>query len=219
MEKTDVILRLGAAGASARVICVLVHGRGQTPEEMEDAIIRHLPGEDVVWLLPRAPGKAWYAARAIDALTDATRAELAASLAQLADCMAQARVDHPDLPLVLTGFSQGACLSLEYVFGGNAAPDALLAFTGCRVGQADDLRPSAALNGLPAYLTGADADPWIPVSATAEAVASLGLAGARLRLDLFPGRLHEVSAAERAMLGAILSDLAAGRPAALGAAA
>jgi phospholipase/carboxylesterase len=219
MEKDDAILRLGATGESARVICVLVHGRGQTPEEMEDAIIRHLPGGDVVWLLPRAPGKAWYAARAIDPLTDATRAELAASLGLLAACVAQAQAENPGLPLVLAGFSQGACLSLEYACGGHRAPDAFVAFTGCRVGQAGDTRPSAALNRVPVYLTGADADPWIPVFAVAEAAANLGLAGARLRLDLFPGRPHEVSAPERVMLGTILSDLAAGRAVTWGAAA
>ena len=41
--------------------------------------------------------------------------------------------------------------------------------------------------------------------------------GTLRRADLFPGRAHEVSDAEIGMLDAILADLAAGRPPAMGA--
>jgi phospholipase/carboxylesterase len=113
--------------------------------------------------------------------------------------------------LVLAGFSQGACLSLEHAFTGRAVPDALVAFTGCRVGQVSDDRPAALPSGLPVYLSAGSADPWIPVAAFAEAALALGLAEARLRCDVFPARLHEVSDVEIAMLDSILSDLAAGQ--------
>jgi phospholipase/carboxylesterase len=111
----------------------------------------------------------------------------------------------------LAGFSQGACLSLEHAFSGKAAPDAVVAFTGCRVGLAGDARPTALPRNLPVYLSAGDADPWIPVAAFAEAMSELGQGGARLRADVFPARAHEVSRAEIAMLDAILADLAAGR--------
>jgi phospholipase/carboxylesterase len=64
---------------------------------------------------------------------------------------------------------------------------------------------------LPVYLSGGDSDPWIPVSAFADAAQTLGGKGANLRADLFPRRGHEVSDAEIAMLGGILADLTAGR--------
>ena len=65
------------------------------------------------------------------------------------------------------------------------------------------------LGGMPVILTGADADPWIPLAAFVEAVGDLGRAGARLRAELFPGRSHEVSRPEGRMLADLLSDLAA----------
>ncbi len=203
------MLHLGASMAEAKAICVFVHGRGQNPEEMADHVIRHLP-QDIAYALPRAAGGAWYAARAVDPLTTATRAELSAAVAQVQGVIDAARASSA-VPLVLAGFSQGACLSLELACTGQSAPDALVAFTGCRVGTPADMRPRALPPGLPVYLTGGDADPWIPVSAFAEAVADLGTQRAALRADLFPGRGHEVSAAERAMLSGILSNLAAGR--------
>lgn len=202
------VLHGGADPAVAKALCVFVHGRGQTPEEMVDLVIRHLP-QDVAYALPRADGKSWYAARAVDPLTDVTRSELAASLAHLSRVIKGLR-DASPRPMLLAGFSQGACLTLELACTGQVLPDALAALTGCRVGTATDARPSALPRALPVYLTGGDADPWIPLAAFAEATADLGRQGAALRADLFPGRAHEVSHPELAMLSAILSDLSSG---------
>lgn len=210
------VLHHGAEPAVAKAHCVFVHGRGQTPEEMVDRVIRHLP-QDVAYALPRADGKSWYAARAVDPLTDATRAELGHSLAHLRRVIGSLRGATPR-PMLLAGFSQGACLSLELACTGHVAPDAVAALTGCRVGAATDVRPSALPRALPVYLTGGDADPWISVAAFAETAADLGRQGACLRADLFPGRAHEVSSPELAMLAAILSDLGAGHAPGLAAA-
>lgn len=207
----DILFR-GVDPGRAKVLCIFVHGRNQSPEEMEAAVIHRLSARDVAFALPRADGKTWYNARAIDPLTEATRAELAASLEGLADAVTDLRERAPGQPLVLAGFSQGACLSLEHSFTGRQAPDAVVAFTGCRVGVVSDDRPAALPSGLPVYLSAGSADPWIPLAAFAETAAALGEAEARLRCDVFPARPHEVSAAEIAMLDRILTDLAAGRP-------
>jgi phospholipase/carboxylesterase len=212
------ILTLGVAPDRAKVLCILVHGRGQTPEDMEAAVIRHLSAPDVSFALPRAAGKSWYSARAIDPLTDATRTELGTSLAGLAAAITDLRVKAQGVPLVLAGFSQGACLSLEHAFSGQAAPDAVIAFTGCRVGLAGDERPTSLLAGLPVYLSAASDDPWIPLSAFAEAAVDLGRGGAALRCDVFSARPHEVSQPEIAMLETVLQALSAGRAPAMGAA-
>lgn len=202
------VLRHGADLAVAGAVCVFVHGRGQSPEMMVDQVIRHLP-QTVAYVLPRAVGGVWYGARAVDGLTDQTRAELAASMAQVGQCLAQAG---GRVPVLLAGFSQGACLALELACSGQVAPDAVVALTGARVGVAGDARPAALPRGLPVYLTGSDADPWIPLAAFAAAVADLGVQGAALRADLFPGRGHEMGLAEVAMLSSMLTDMVAGRP-------
>ncbi|MGC4025570.1 MAG: phospholipase [Mesorhizobium sp.] len=195
----------------ARASCVLVHGRGQSPEEMQSHILAQLNAPDVAFVLPRAVEGAWYAAKAVDPLTPVTRSALTSALDQLEADIAEARAAHPELPMLLAGFSQGACLSLEYAFAGRSGIDGLVAFTGCRVGVVADERPASLRDGLPVYLTGSDADPWIPVTAFAEAALELGQGKARLRTDLFPGRGHEVSDAEIEMMQSVLADLASGR--------
>jgi phospholipase/carboxylesterase len=210
------IQRLGATADRARVLCILVHGRNQSPEAMEAAVLRHLTTPDVAFALPRAGAKCWYHALAITPLTAETRAELGASLADLAALVQALRAEAPGLPLVLAGFSQGACLSLEYAFTGVDLPDAMVALTGCRVGVVGDDRPARLPHGLPVYLTAGREDPWIPLPAFAEVALELGLGGAALRMDVFPDRPHEVSAPEIAMLDGILADLAAGHPPSFG---
>ena len=206
------------ADTQTRALCVLVHGRGQSPEEMQSHIVERLDVPDVTFVLPRAESGVWYEVKAVDPLTDDGRAALEASLKQLAADIAETRATYgEDLPLVLAGFSQGACLSLEYAFSGRRAPEALVAFTGCRVGVRSDDRPHALADGLPVYLTGSDADLWIPTTAFCEAALELGEGRARLRTDVLPGRAHEVADAEIAMLQSILTDLAAGKPVTMGA--
>jgi phospholipase/carboxylesterase len=212
------IQRLGAAAGGARVLCILVHGRNQTPEDMEAAVIRRLSTPDVAFVLPRAGDRSWYSALAVAPLDATTRRELATSLADLAGLIGMLRDETPATPLVLAGFSQGACLSVEHAFTGDAVPEAVVALTGCRVGVASDERAARVAVGLPVYLSAGQEDPWIPLSAFAQAATELGRGGAALRMDVFAGRSHELSDAEIAMLDCVLSDLAAGRAPGFGAA-
>ena len=214
---TDIV-HLGVAPDRARVLCVFVHGRNQSPEEMRAAVIDHLAVPGVAFALPRAGKQCWYQALAVDPLTEACRGELAASLADLGALIRRLRAEAPGLPLVLAGFSQGACLSLEHGFSGVDAPDALVALTGCRVGVAGDARAGAMPAGLPLYLTAGSDDPWIPLHAFAQACIEAGRSGAQLRCDVFPGRAHAVGMAEIAMLSGMLTDLAAGQAPTMGAA-
>lgn len=209
MERPAPLWR-GAAPDRAKALCVFVHGRGQSPEEMESHVLARLRAPGVAFVLPRAEGGSWYDARAVDPLTDATRAALSRSLDRLEADLTAARAKVPGVPVLLAGFSQGACLSLELLCRAGPLVDACAAFTGCRVGVAGDDRPCAGLAGLPVLLTGSDADPWITAKAWAEASADLAQQGARLRLEVFPGRPHEVNATEIAALDTILARLAQG---------
>lgn len=204
-------LTAGVAPAEAGVLCVFIHGRTQSPEDMIEQVVGRLSVPGVSFCLPRAKGNSWYSARATDALTEATRDELTVSLDYingLAGGLRQA--GGADKPLLIGGFSQGACLSLEYAMAFGPWNGAMVNLTGCRVGQARDERPSRDLDGMPVYLTGSDQDPWIPVSAFAEASEALGRARARLRCELFPGRIHQASDMEVKALEAMLRDLAEG---------
>lgn len=193
----DTPLRFGVPARDAARLCVFVHGRGQTPEDMVAHVVERLPDDDTHFILPRARDGAWYDARAIDPASTTTLAQLEAALDAIDDCIAIVAADGgPAARPVLAGFSQGACVAIEYAMRRPSPLGALVALTGCRVGPPDDASPRRRLDGLPAYLSGSDADPWIPASAAFAAAADLAFCGARLRAESFPGRAHEVSDAE-----------------------
>jgi phospholipase/carboxylesterase len=177
---------------------------------MEAHVLARLSAPDVAFVLPRAQTGSWYAARAADPLTNGTRAALSQSLDQLLTDLRAAKARVPSVPVLLAGFSQGACLSLELVSREGPIVDACAAFTGCRVGVAGDARPVADLGGLPIVLTGSEADPWISTKAWSEAAADLSTQGARLRVEIFPQRPHELCGAEIALLESVLAQLIAG---------
>ncbi|MDF1709067.1 MAG: hypothetical protein P1U72_13310 [Paracoccaceae bacterium] len=203
----------GADIGTASAVFLLLHGRDQSPADMMQDVVSRLPLPEVAWVLPKSPRAAWYDARAIDPLALVTREQLAEGIGVIDDMLAQIRRAQPAVPVLLAGFSQGACLTAEYLFARGGVVDAAAILTGCRVGVAGDTRPMAPLRGLPVYTSGSDVDPWIPAHAFHAMQEELTTAGARIRADLLPGRAHEVAKTEIAALSAMLTELAAGRPA------
>lgn len=206
------LVRTGADPAAARAVAVVLHGRGQRPDYMRDALLRGLTVAGVRYILPASPGAGWYDAKAVDPLTRDTEAQLRAALDHVAAAERAARAECPDVPLALIGFSQGACLAIEHLMHGGAA-DAAAILTGCRVGAASDDLPTRPLAGLPVYCANGQDDPWIPTWAFQRAVADLIGAGARVRGDVFPGRDHAIAPGEVAAVDALLGALIGGTPA------
>lgn len=204
--------RIIAARGAVQVFCVVVHGRAQTPDDMVDLVVRPLDANGVRFALPKSDDAGWYAARAIDPLTATSRAEMAASLKVLDAVVTAARHAAPDLPVLLVGFSQGACLSVEYLMRHGPVVDAVALLTGCRVGVPDNDLPQSDLAALPVYASCGDADPWIPAASFHAMLRDLTRCGARLRTDMLPGRPHTVAAPEIAMIRRMIADLAASRP-------
>jgi predicted esterase len=203
-------LLLGAAPEEAQVHCVFIHGRTQSPEDMDEQVIGRLKTLGVAFVLPRAAGRSWYGARATERLTPATREELESSLAYIRGITDELTRRRHATPLLIGGFSQGACLALEYAMKYGPWRGAMVNLTGCRVGTSECDRPFADLDRMPVYLTGSDKDPWIPVDAFADAAESLARARASLHCDVLPDRAHEVSPQEIAGLETMLSTLVRG---------
>jgi phospholipase/carboxylesterase len=203
MNNTTTMLQTGVPIDKATTVGIVVHGRGQSPKIMQEHIVARLQTPNICFLLPAASQNSWYDARAIEPLTAVTRQQLQQSLLGIHAAMTQAL--SAAKPVVLIGFSQGACLCMEYAFANGGWHGALACLTGCRVGVASDDRPRTDLKGMPVYLSGSDADPWIPVADFAFAAGEFGAAKAKLRCDVLPGRPHEVSDLEIKVLEDILA--------------
>ena len=206
-------LAAGLAAADSRVLCLVIHGRHGAPEVMMQEFVRHLTAPDVHYVLPRAAGNSWYDARGFDPLTPVTRDQVRAGLDQIGRDIERA-IDEgaPRERIVIGGFSQGACMTLEYAMARGRWPGAAFCLTGFRVGCIGDERPVSDLTDMPIYLSNGARDPFITLPEFAETVRDLGAAGARIRSDLFPREAHVMSPPEIATVDAMLRAVAAGDP-------
>jgi phospholipase/carboxylesterase len=198
----------GASHDDAEVLCIVVHGRGQTQQDMMTSIVERLNVSGARFVLPKSEGVGWYAARAIDPLTEDTLRELHHGVDLVANLIKQTKVGSPNTPILLCGFSQGACLAMELLMTQPKLVDAACLLTACRVGADTDSLPLSQLDGLHVYASCGDNDPWIPPDAYHRMLGDLTKAGARIRTDMFPGRPHEVTDTEIAVLADMLRRLA-----------
>lgn len=182
---TDDVLRLGPVPAATAVTVIAVHGRDQTPEWLVDALIEPLGDPAVAWLAPRAPGQVWYPHPFGEPLAD-NEPELTESIGRLTALVESTGV--PPSSVVLTGFSQGACLVDELVARHPRRWGGLVSYTGGRMGPLGvDLTIHGDLAETPVRLSAGDADPWISPAAIRATAASFEAAGAEVRVHLFAG--------------------------------
>jgi len=198
---TPRVRTVGSARGAAQFAGVLLHGRGKTPEEKIDLAGRFGNIEGIRWVVPEAetPGS-WYPGRFWDP-REVNEPYLSQAVERCHDAVLEAgengRLDPSSL--VIVGFSQGACVALEYALRHPGRVNSLVVFTGALMGvPGSDWKASApkSLKGVRLLLTGSDVDDWVPEYNSHEAARLFRELGAEVKLHIYPGRPHIVSEEE-----------------------
>lgn len=206
-EAPDAPLEIGPPSADAAGAAILIHGRGRSAEEMRDIALR-LRRPDMRFILPRAPGGSWYPQSFLRPIAQ-NEPQLSRSLGHFAALIDELLAQGvPSNRIVLSGFSQGACLAAQLLMRRPARYGAALIFTGGLIGEPGTHWPPApALAGTPVLLTSSDTDGWIPVRRVAETAQALSAGGAIVTTAMYRDRAHMISEDEidraRAMLDAM----------------
>lgn len=205
------MLQAGAALEVADGLVILLHGRGGSASDilsLKEAMEPERNGLKLCWLAPEAAGRTWYP-NSFLAPREANEPYLSSALSRVGSLIARA-AEAGILPerIVIGGFSQGACLSTEFVASHPARYAGLIAFTGGLIGPPGmNFAHSGELAGMPALLLSGDPDPHVPWSRIEESAAVLGGMGAEVTLRRYPGRPHTVSH-EETELGRLLIEKA-----------
>jgi phospholipase/carboxylesterase len=153
-------------------------------------LARALGGLDEVhYVIPAAAHDTWYPRRFIEPVA-ANEPWLTHALEAL-DAMVT-RVAGFDR-VVLVGFSQGGCLTLEYVARNPRRYDGVAGLVGGLIGADGELTRPSGLDGTPLLITTIEDDPWVPEARTRESAAILAQAGADVDLRVFPPGPHGVT--------------------------
>jgi len=192
------ILETGSPRGEARLAGVLLHGRDRTREDkVVLASSFGVPG--IRWLAPAADTGSWYPGRFFEA-----RAANEPFLTRAVEQCDRVVMEASELGrlgrdrIVVVGFSQGACLAVEYALQHPRGCGAIIVFTGALIGPPDMEWPGSpdTLKGLRVLLTGSDVDEWISEEQTRHTARVLRDLGADVRLRVYQGRPHIVSEGE-----------------------
>jgi len=161
------------------------------------------------WVVPEAPGGSWYPYRFMEPV-ERNQPWLDQALAACDRALHEASEDERLAPsqLAIVGFSQGACLTTEYVLRHPGRCGTAVIFTGGIAGPSTEhWRKGPRLDGLRVLITGSDVDDWVPEERVRETADILTSLGADVRMRLYPGRGHVVSDAELAEARTLLQEI------------
>lgn len=189
----------GAPLSDAKAVFVLAHGRGSNAAD-----ILSLPGAldlgGVAYLAPQAASGAWYPQR-FTAPLESNEPWLSSALGVLEAVLSRVLSAGVELPhTYLLGFSQGACLMLEYAARHPAPYGGVIGLSGGLIGP-DIRRPApegagAAFAGVPVFLGCSDVDPHIPLERVEAAASWFTDAGAGVTMRIYPRMAHTVNVDE-----------------------
>jgi predicted esterase len=183
---------LGAPAAQATAAVVLLHGRGASAEDIL-GLAGEMYDERIAYLAPQAADHRWYPYSFMAPIAE-NEPWLSSALAKVAAVVKLAADGGIPLERIfICGFSQGACLSTEFIARHPARYGGLVAFTGGLIGPADaDLHHAGNLAGMPALFSSGDPDPHVPWSRVLESAKQFTAMGAHVRTQRYAGRPHTV---------------------------
>ena len=186
------VLLAGEPLEQAAAAMILLHGRGASAHDIM-TIATEVADPDFAYLAPEAAGNAWYPNRFMEPL-DSNEPWLSSALETVGRVLALVEEHIPAESVILLGFSQGACLTLEFAARAARRCGGLIGLSGGLIGPDDTPRDYAgSLDGTPVFLGCSDVDPHIPAKRVIETGEILERLGGKVTVKLYPGLGHTVN--------------------------
>ena len=183
----------GMPAQQAKTALVMLHGRGGTAADiMRLAKLFNLT--DAAIYGPQATNNSWYP-YSFMVPEEQNQPALDSAIESIDHVVKRIEADGIAASnIYFLGFSQGACLTLQYVARNARQYGGAVAFTGGLIGeQLKTERYKGNFNGTPILITTGDPDPHVPLSRVEESVEVLKGLGADVTLKVYPGKPHSIS--------------------------
>jgi predicted esterase len=172
---------------------VMVHGRGASAEDIL-SLVDQLGQPGFAYFAPQAAGNTWYPQRFL-VPTAENEPWLSSALAFIGEVLGTiSNAGIPTERTILLGFSQGACLTLEFAARNAHRYGGVVGLTGALIGPDGTPREyPGSLAGTPVFLGCSDVDFHVPKERVEQTAMVLqGLAGQVTR-RLYPNMGHIVN--------------------------
>lgn len=200
------VVEAGAPLTRAKGVMVMLHGRGAGAEDML-RFAEVLAQPDFAFLAPQANGRSWYPSSFLAPIQE-NEPYLSSAMLMLDGLLARLESSGFSAErVVLFGFSQGACLALEYAARHARRYGGIVGLSGGLIGPDGTPRDYPGdFSGTSAFLGCGDADPHIPPPRVRETDHVLTAVGAVVRVKLYSGMGHTINDDEVAHIRGILSN-------------
>jgi predicted esterase len=189
------VVQAGEPLDKARAAMILLHGRGASAEDIM-TVAAQLTHTGFAYLAPQAAGNAWYP-NPFTAPLETNEPYLSSALEVVETLLARVEETIPAQRVILLGFSQGACLALEFAARHARRYGGVVGLSGGLIGPDGTPRDYPGdFAGSPAFLGCSDVDPHIRADRVLEAGEVFERMGAHLTVRLYPGMGHTVNQEE-----------------------
>jgi predicted esterase len=201
------VLAAGSPLTVAHAVMVMIHGRGASADSILTlAPALNQPG--FAYLAPQARGNTWYPYSFL-APIDQNEPGISSGMAAIDGVLSS--VTSAGIPLertMLLGFSQGACLTLEYAARHAHRYGGVVGLSGGLIGPDGTPRDYAgSLEQTPVFLGCSDVDAHIPVERVRLSEQVMRRLGGNVTTRIYPGMGHLINDDElnavRAMMGVV----------------
>jgi predicted esterase len=205
LHDTADTLCFGAPLAQAVGAVILLHGRGSSADEIA-SLGRALKNQAVAFLAPNAAGNAWYPQRFFVPLIQ-NEPWLSSALGVIDQLVKEAHAAGiPFERIGLVGFSQGACLALEYAARNPRRYGFVAGLSGSLIGPLDTPRLAADLAKTPVLVACAEADAHIPLEFVEKSAATFSEFNSAMTKQLFHSSSHTIFPEELVWLRQQVAD-------------
>ena len=187
------VLTLGPPLSAARVVMIMVHGRGASAEDML-GLAAEIGAVGVTVLAPQAAGRTWYPYSFLSPIHENEPGITSGLvvLGRLVESLVAQQIPHERIALL--GFSQGACLSLEFAARHPRRYKAVVGLSGGLIGPPGTPRDyPGSFGGAPIVLGCSDIDAHIPLARVQESAEVFRRMSATVDERIYPGMGHTVN--------------------------
>jgi predicted esterase len=198
------VLTYGAPLQSARAAVIMLHGRGASAADIL-SLAPMFEADSLAYLAPQAANNTWYP-YPFTAPMERNEPWLSSALArvgQMAAAVEAAGISAEGIYLL--GFSQGACLALEYAARHARRYAGVFGLSGGLIGPDGTPRDyPGSMDGTPVFLGCSDVDGHIAKGRVEETAEVFRRLGGSVSLRFYPGMGHTVNDDEIAQVQRIL---------------
>ena len=157
------IVAAGKSLKEASKVLIMLHGRGANAEDIL-GLAEHLNVKDFALIAPQAKDNSWYPYSFLSPLSQ-NEPWLSSALSMLGELVDDLKLQNFSTEhIYFAGFSQGACLTLEFVTRNATKYGGVAAFTGGLIGdRINALNYKGDFQNTPIFIGSSNPDPHVPV--------------------------------------------------------